>query len=430
VEIPTATTIEQPLVIEVILEVEGSEGVSARRLSQDAEVVEKPAEVKVEGVSECLGYNPRPWGSGVEVGAPLKAKSEGSPPIPPPSAKDGPARKQRDRQITVRYYKQMSAGSVYPLIVAITKDAVQAIIEKAVDQSNGAISVAVETVVEIEPILPGCPGSPRSQRVRIGRDDVKAIFYVAPSILGTVEGAHVIVRDQHHVLVDIPLSIRVVSQTPAVVLVATTVVFPFMVSLLKLFKIDIETCSQVISGLLLIGAAVVYALTRPRKRDAFFDLKAVTMIRFPCPACRKRLKAAEGTWGRKASCPRCGEAIIIPPPPSHAPASSTKPSISSDQDSDDDSLEAMIDSMRSRCPTCDMSNGLGVRRGEAEGGGVVQCDGCDSVYSVSGLVIMTFPCPKCRRTLRAPQVKAGARTRCNFCSVPVEVPLVAAKVPQ
>jgi hypothetical protein len=38
------------------------------------------------------------------------------------------------------------------------------------------------------------------------------------------------------------------------------------------------------------------------------------MIRFACPTCRKVLKAPEHGAGRKISCPRCGQRLLIPPP--------------------------------------------------------------------------------------------------------------------
>ena len=38
------------------------------------------------------------------------------------------------------------------------------------------------------------------------------------------------------------------------------------------------------------------------------------MIRFQCPTCLKRLKAPDGGAGRKISCPKCGQRLLIPPP--------------------------------------------------------------------------------------------------------------------
>lgn len=39
------------------------------------------------------------------------------------------------------------------------------------------------------------------------------------------------------------------------------------------------------------------------------------MIRFLCPTCQKRLKAPDDGAGRKTSCPRCGQRMLVPAPP-------------------------------------------------------------------------------------------------------------------
>lgn len=38
------------------------------------------------------------------------------------------------------------------------------------------------------------------------------------------------------------------------------------------------------------------------------------MIRFACPTCQKALKAPDNGVGRKVSCPRCGQWLLVPPP--------------------------------------------------------------------------------------------------------------------
>src|SRR5438105_3921294 len=39
------------------------------------------------------------------------------------------------------------------------------------------------------------------------------------------------------------------------------------------------------------------------------------MIRFACPACQKVLTCQDNGAGRKVACPRCGQRLLIPPPP-------------------------------------------------------------------------------------------------------------------
>ena len=36
--------------------------------------------------------------------------------------------------------------------------------------------------------------------------------------------------------------------------------------------------------------------------------------------------------------------------------------------------------------------------------------------------MIAFPCPRCNTTLKAPEEKAGARTKCSICGFPVQVP--------
>jgi DNA-directed RNA polymerase subunit RPC12/RpoP len=38
------------------------------------------------------------------------------------------------------------------------------------------------------------------------------------------------------------------------------------------------------------------------------------MIRFTCPTCQKALKTPDDAVNRKASCPRCGQRLLVPDP--------------------------------------------------------------------------------------------------------------------
>ncbi len=43
--------------------------------------------------------------------------------------------------------------------------------------------------------------------------------------------------------------------------------------------------------------------------------------------------------------------------------------------------------------------------------------------------MIAFPCPKCQATLKAPEEKVGARTKCPYCGSPVQVPGRPASAP-
>jgi len=40
---------------------------------------------------------------------------------------------------------------------------------------------------------------------------------------------------------------------------------------------------------------------------------ARTIVRFDCPTCDARLRAAIGLSGRRLRCPRCSEPVLVPP---------------------------------------------------------------------------------------------------------------------
>jgi hypothetical protein len=221
-----------------------------------------------------------------------------APPLPTSTGK-----KIVSRHATVRYYNRMNPDQAYPLLVAITKDAIRVIAQKALDQRSKTIGVAVGAMVVIEPILPGCDCYPPKQRLRIGKGDDKVTFHVVPKVLGTVQGARVEVRCQRRVLRTIPLEVRVVSKTTSTALCVSTLFLPFVVSALKLFSIDLEALLQVLAGVFLAVTGVSFFLARPRQRDAFWDLTPEDMFRFSCPRCQKRLKASDKEWGSNLVAP-------------------------------------------------------------------------------------------------------------------------------
>jgi hypothetical protein len=251
------------------------------------------------------------------------------------------------RHATVRYYNRMNPEQVYPLLVAITKNAIQAITKEPLDQRSRSFKVTVSAVVEIEPILPGCDCYPPKQSVRISEGDQKATFHVVPKVRGAVLGARVEVRCQGSVLTTVPLELRVVSKAPATVLCVSTLALPFAVAVLKLFNIDFEATLQVLVGAVFLAATgTTYVLARPRKRDAFWDLTPVAIPRMQrlrdpttqvaspartitarCPSCNVTLEVdvCDGSWGGQAGemmlcCTWCGVHFGLQrPPPEHPP---------------------------------------------------------------------------------------------------------------
>jgi hypothetical protein len=105
----------------------------------------------------------------------------------------------------------MNPERVYPLLVLVTKHRVEEIREKDTEQrSSSPFQVDDDTPVEIEPVLPGCDCYPPKLVARLGTGDLAASFCLVPRVLGAVDGASVTIRQDHNVLAEIPLDVKVV----------------------------------------------------------------------------------------------------------------------------------------------------------------------------------------------------------------------------
>jgi hypothetical protein len=197
------------------------------------------------------------------------------------------------RRATVRYYHRMCPERMFPLLVVLSDKEIQQIVKAGVVQGQSeAFRVAEGTVVEIEPILPGCGCYPPREQVRVSRGEVTTTFWVVPRVLGKVMQARVVVRQGGETLAEVPLSIRVARQRLTALMGALSLVLPFVLLVLKHFHLDFESQLQedfglyahlanwavraltpeLLTGLLLAGTAALYLWLRPRKRDVFWDV--------------------------------------------------------------------------------------------------------------------------------------------------------------
>jgi tetratricopeptide (TPR) repeat protein len=200
-----------------------------------------------------------------------------------------------ERRATVRYYHRMNPQRMLPLLVILSPRAVQEVVQRGVAQEQSeTFQVAEGSLVEIEPVLPGCACYPPKEQVRVGPGEVSVTFWIVPHVLGQVMQARVAVRQDGRTLAEVPLQVRVVQQSVALLLGALGVVLPFVL-LLKHFRLDFESQLQegfslyaqlaqwllqsltpeVLGGMLLSGTAALYLWLRPRKRDVFWDIGAV-----------------------------------------------------------------------------------------------------------------------------------------------------------
>jgi hypothetical protein len=251
---------------------------------EDSEVV-----VEDEDASEVLG---------LDEGADLEElEEEEEAEVAPRRGKRRAARPPiTERRATVRYYNRMNPQRVYPLLVVIAKTGFEPILQEDVAQRESKPFRAAEgSLVEVEPILPGCQCYPAKEHVRITSGEVRANFSIVPQVLGDVTGARIVLRQDGRVLSEVPLEMRVVTKLMVAVMGVATVVLPLLTSLLKHLRLDFDSqlkddfhiyatiaqfafnalTPEVLTALLLTATVMAYFWLRPRERDLFWDLVPV-----------------------------------------------------------------------------------------------------------------------------------------------------------
>jgi hypothetical protein len=212
--------------------------------------------------------------------------------VPEPAKKR--SSKAAVRRATVRYYSRMNPERVYPLLVLVTRDMVERVRKKHVEQrSSGPFKADADVPVEIEPVLPGCDCHPPKLVARPGDGDLTATFRVVPRVLGVVEGACVTIRQDHATLAEIGLKTKVVQRTWVLFSGAMTFLVPGLSSVLKHFGLDFEPQSEAGFSFYLAAARLVFDeipplgltiglglatgllwwFTRPRTREVFWDVE-------------------------------------------------------------------------------------------------------------------------------------------------------------
>jgi TatA/E family protein of Tat protein translocase len=197
---------------------------------------------------------------------------------------------------TVRYYSRMNPERVYPLLVLVTRDMVEKVHKKHTDQrTSDPFTVDVDAPVEIEPVLPGCDCHPPRVVTRLGQGDLTLTFRVVPRVLGKVDGAVVYIRQDHTSLAEIEMGVKVVKRTGVALAGLVTVLLPGLSAVMKHFGLDFETQKDqgfslylatarlvfdrvspyALTAVLGVATALLWWLTRPRRRDVFWDIKKV-----------------------------------------------------------------------------------------------------------------------------------------------------------
>jgi hypothetical protein len=198
------------------------------------------------------------------------------------------------RQATVRYYYRMNPERMFPLLVVISRTAIEEAVKRHVaQQKSPEFQVALDSIVEVEPVLPGCACYPPKEQMQIQRKDVSARFHVVPHFRGKLADARVVLRQGGRVLAEVPLEIRVARQGLTVMLGALSFLLPFALMVLKHLRLDLEAqltdgfglyagmanwalrsvSPELLAGVLLAATGLAYLWFRPRRRDVFWDIK-------------------------------------------------------------------------------------------------------------------------------------------------------------
>ena len=201
------------------------------------------------------------------------------------------AARTESRRATVRYYSRMNPERVFPLLVMLTRDEVEKVVKRHVEQkATGPLKIAKDVPLEIEPVLPGCVCHPPRVTTKVGAGDEVFTFHVVPHVLGKVTGARVLLRQDHAPLAEIELDIRVVQRTMVVVSGLSAFVLPAASAAMKHFNLDFtpkdgsnpylaalnflfgEVSPVALTAALVAVTGMLWWFTRPKGRDVFWDI--------------------------------------------------------------------------------------------------------------------------------------------------------------
>jgi hypothetical protein len=205
--------------------------------------------------------------------------------------------RQVSRRATVRHYSRMSRDRMFPLLVILSEKQIREVAKAGVSQkASGPFRVAAGSVVEVEPVLPGCACYPPRANVVIGSGDAQVTFYVVPHVLGRVMEARVVVRQGTRTLAEVSLDICVTRQVLTAALGVMSCLLPLLFVFLRHYRLDLESqladgfdlytaaaagllqwlSPAAVAGLLLLATGGAYLWLRPRQRDVFFDVEPVS----------------------------------------------------------------------------------------------------------------------------------------------------------
>lgn len=204
------------------------------------------------------------------------------------------------RRATVRYYSRMNPERLYPLLVILSKDEIAKIKKEYVEQrASESFEVKEEIPIEVEPILPGCDCYPPRITSYLSSGEQTFVFRVAPRVIGKIEGAKVMVRQQHISLAEIDLEMKVARRTMVILSGLLTFFLPGISTLLKYFGLEFNPSSginfylalaealftwispPVLAGVLGAITVLFWWTTRPQGKDVFWEIRTLPAIETP-----------------------------------------------------------------------------------------------------------------------------------------------------
>ena len=145
---------------------------------------------------------------------------------------------------------------VYPLLVIINKDVIETIKKSDTEQSYSVpFKVELNSPFEIEPILPGCDCQPSKVVAQLVDGVYTATFWVAPRVLGRLDGSKIQISQNNKELANIPLKIVVSKRGWAIFTAILAFGMPGFSAALKHFGVvayqcvdDSRTNSSIVQG--------------------------------------------------------------------------------------------------------------------------------------------------------------------------------------
>jgi hypothetical protein len=264
---------------------------------------------------------------------PAPAAAPVPPAAPPPAARSAPgAAKLRQeaapsgptdlrRRASIRWYRRMNPERMYPLTVVLSRGRVQEVRVEGVGQAVSAEQLVVSAshpFVVVRPVLPGIECYPAQQTVDVTPDLVTVRFRVVARMLGKVEDGRIELYARDRLLSEVPLDVKVVRQTVAVVVSVAGLVWPLLGTAAQHLGMEVKDSQDLLArglqaflalphaiemgfAVLLLVALLFYWWNRPRLAGKDTDVLAVRPMSLAELLAAGRLEAARKQWAEAAS---------------------------------------------------------------------------------------------------------------------------------